>query len=200
VTADFNGDGKLDLVVLGTDSIMSDWNYSMLLGNGDGSFQSPVYYPQGVAAGSYSLQSVVADFNNDHKPDIALVTGNTVQPLAILLGNGEGTFATPVYYFDGSSANSLAVADFNSDGNLDIAVPAASGEGILYGKGAGTFQPIVFPASLNGFYASFTADINNDGKADLIGSQIALGNGNGTFTLLPGGPQNSVVGIADFNR
>jgi hypothetical protein len=151
VTADFNGDGKPDLVVFGMDSITSDWNYSVLLGNGNGSFQSPVYYPQGVTAGSYSLQSVVADFNNDHKPDIALATGNAAQSVAILLGNGDGTFATPVYYFVGNSANSLTIADFNSDGNLDIATPRASGEGILYGKGDGTFQPIVFPATLNGF-------------------------------------------------
>jgi len=199
-TAEFNGDGKLDLVVFGMDSITSDWNYSVLLGNGDGSFQSPVYYPQGVAAGSYSLQSVVADFNNDHKPDIALVTGNATQSLAILLGNADGTFATPVYYFVGNSANSLTIADFNSDGNLDIAAPGTSGEGILYGKGDGAFQPIVFPASLNGFYASNTADINSDGKPDLIGGhQIALGNGDGTFRVLTSPLQNAASGIADFN-
>ena len=200
VTADFNGDGNLDLVVFGTDSNTQDWNYSVLLGNGDGSFQLPVYYPQGVAAGSSYGYShfAVADFNNDHKPDIALITGTQTQPLTILLSNGDGTFAVPTYYFDGN-ANSFVIADYNSDGNLDIAVSSPpNGTGILYGKGDGTFQPIAFPISLNGFYGFLTADINNDGKADLIGSQIALGNGDGTFTLLP--PlQNSASGIADFN-
>ena len=199
VTADFNGDGKLDLVVFGTDSTDQSWNYSVLLGKGDGSFQAPVYYPQSVPAGTYYGLFVVADFNNDHKPDIALVTGNPTQPITILMGNGDGTFAAPAYYFDGSAANWFVIADFNTDGNMDIAVSSSSGEGILYGNGDGTFQPIVFPASLNAFGARFTADVNNDGKADLIGRQIALVNGDGTFTVLPSLLPNDVSGIADFN-
>jgi len=194
VTADFNGDGKLDLVVFGTDQSTQDWNYSVLLGNGDGSFQSPVYYPQADSEGLYYGDFAVADFNNDHKPDLVLITSN----LTVLLGNGDGTFAAPAYYFAGTATFGIAIADFNSDGNLDIAAGTSSGTGILYGNGDGTFQPITFPPSLSSSYPSFAADINNDGKADLISRAIALGNGDGTFKVLPD-LQNNVSGIADFN-
>ena len=134
--------------------------------------------------------------------------------LAILLGNGDGTFAVPAYYYDGVSttdvgAAPLLAADFNNDGKVDIAVNSFSkgtntfSAGILYGNGDGTFQPLVSPATLSNFPAYFTADINNDGNADLVGSQIALGNGGGAFTVLPesySSPIGSAVaGLADFN-
>src|SRR5437899_3283254 len=64
VTADFNGDGHLDLVVIGYDPTTLDWGYSVLLGNGNDGFQSPVFYPQNVPGGG---TTVVADFNHDGK-------------------------------------------------------------------------------------------------------------------------------------
>ena len=200
VTADFSGDGNLDLAVT------QDGGYSVLLGNGDGSFQLPVFYP----SESFG-KIVVADFNNDHKPDLAVST--TKQPsVAILLGNGDGTFASPIYTYDGGGG-ALLTADFNGDGKLDIALPSPSTKNtaILFGNGDGTFQPVVFPASLGNFTANFTADFNNDGKADLEGCglvnqcqwQVALGKGDGTFTLLPlssdADTYDPVDGIADFN-
>ena len=207
VTADFNGDNNLDLLVAGTDPITQEWGYTVLLGNGDGSFQAPIFYPQSIETGAQSYSIVIADFNNDKKLDIAVTSGN--DSLALLLGNGDGTFAAPVYYFDGGAAT-LLTADFNGDGKQDIAAgtgPAASEEtGFLFGNGDGTFQAAVFPANLDGFVASFTADLNKDGKPDLVsGNQVALGNGDGTFTLLPtlstGNNNNfySVSAIADFN-
>jgi FG-GAP-like repeat len=69
--------------------------YSVLLGNGDGSFQSPVSYPQNVNRGG---TAIVADFNHDGKLDLAVADGQSV---AVLLGNGDGTFAAPVLYYDG---------------------------------------------------------------------------------------------------
>lgn len=186
VAADLNGDGNLDLLVTSMNPGTLDWGYSVLLGNGNGSFQSPVFYAQSVQ-GPYTAP-IVADFNNDGKPDFAVQAGN--QSVAVLLGNGNGTFANPVYYFDGSAASIMA-ADFNGDGNLDIAAgsmsttaPQTPQTAILYGNGNGTFQPAVFPASLNNFEALFTGDFTNNGKADLFsGAQVALGNGNGTFIL-----------------
>ena len=203
VTADLNGDGNLDLAIVQLDS-NQNWGYSILLGNGDGSFQAPVFNAENVTGSG--LQIYAADFNHDHKLDLG-VTGMGNQTLAILLGNGDGTFAAPAYYYDGGLTPAL-MADFNGDGNLDIALPNPNyNTGMLFGNGDGTFQALTFPASLNGFYAFFTADFNNDGKPDLLGgsssgggNQVALGNGDGTFILLPTFSKNlTVSGIADFN-
>ena len=201
VTADFNGDGKPDLFVLGADAT-SDLNYSVLLGNGDGSFQSPVVYALSTTVANNG-GVIVADFNHDGKLDV----GTTISgQFAVLLGNGDGTFAAPVYYFDGGYS-SLMAADFNGDGKLDVAVGNTSGVGtaFLFGNGDGTFQTAVFPANLNNFAAAFTGDLNNDGKADLVSAnQVALGNGDGTFNILPAMPCPSgtscgVYALADIN-
>jgi hypothetical protein len=207
VTGDFNRDGDLDLVVFGTDPITQDWSYSVLLGNGDGSFQSPVFYPLNVLSPGEGANSViVADFNNDGKLDIAASSTNS--SLALFMGNGDGTFAAPSYIFDGGEYF-LESADFNGDGKLDIAAGGTAGENaataILFGNGDGTFQTAVFPASLENFVAQFTADVNNDGKADLLsGNQVALGNGDGTFNVLPAFCTDAQFclganAVADFN-
>jgi hypothetical protein len=88
---------------------------SVLLGQGDGTFQSAVNYP----AGSYPWSVVVADFNGDGKPDLA-VAAPTVR---VLLGNGDGTFQTTnISYVAGASPTAVAVGDFNGDGFPDLAV------------------------------------------------------------------------------
>jgi hypothetical protein len=173
-TGDFNGDGNLDLLLTS-----QGWGYSVLLGNGDGSFQSPVFYQQGSVEGY--PQIVVGDFNNNHKLDFAVNLSN----LGVLLGNGDGTFAAPVYYPDGAGQANIMAADFNSDGNLDFAVGLSKETALLFGKGDGTFGAPDF--SLGDFAAIETADFNKDGKADLIGRgtngiQVLLGKGDGTFT------------------
>ncbi len=207
VTADFNGDGNLDLVVFSTDPITQEWSYSVLLGNGDGSFQTPVFNPQNISTATQAYSIVVGDFNNDNKLDIAasLAGPGGNSSLALVLGNGDGTFAAPAYVFDGG-AFFLVSADFNGDGKLDIAAGGSgmgnSATALLFGNGNGTFQPAIFPANLNNFAAQFTADVNNDGKSDLLSAtQLALGNGDGTFNLLPSFCQNCVGAdaVTDFN-
>lgn len=202
-TADVNGDGNLDLVVEGADPTSQDWSYMVLLGNGDGSFQTPVLHQQAAQATELAYPIVIADFNNDHKLDLAFAQGN--QTFAVLLGNGDGTFGAPSYVFDGDGGW-IVSADFNGDGNQDIAEGGASGLALVPGNGNGTFQNATFPytSEISGL---LTGDMNGDGKVDLIGYgagiQVLLSNGNGTFNALApladGDFSPDPLALADFN-
>ena len=199
-TGDLNRDGNLDLVVTGVDQSSQNWSYTVLLGNGDGSFQAPVLYQQSIQAIASTI--VVADFNNDGKLDLAMPVGNSV---AVLLGKGDGTFSAPVLFFDGD-ANSIVSADFNGDGILDIAAGGSSGLAILLGNGNGTFQAATFPYT-SGFGPAVATDLNGDGKIDVVGNdagiQVLLGNGNGTFNALTPfgnyGANGFSTAVADVN-
>jgi hypothetical protein len=228
-TADFNGDGSLDLVV--TSFNFADQNggtLSVLLGNGDGTFQPEVDY----AAGNHPTTVIAGDFNGDGKPDLA-ATDNGTAAILVLLNNGDGTFQPAQTYAVGTGPYSLASADFNGDGRTDLVVtnycnvalvpiPSAFFCGdspeygntvsVLLGNGDGTFQTqstaFVFPAP----YQVVTADFNQDGKADLVVTNgdntymltVLLGNGDGTFqtpiTYNVAGrlPQGFLV-VGDFN-
>src|SRR5262249_5160089 len=142
---DFNGDGKTDLAVgYGQPSGF----ISVLLGKGDGTFKTAVNY-----TAANPLFIVVDDFNRDGRTDLAVANGGT-RPgypdstqggISVLLGKGDGTFQDAVNYDGENGARSMAVGDFNRDGNLDLAVDhpnwvSLSGNrlSILLGKGDGT--------------------------------------------------------------
>src|ERR1019366_2024334 len=117
---DFNGDGKPDLVVL-------EWQpdrVGVLLGNGDGTFQTAFQY----AAGGSPSSIAVGDFNGDGKLDLALANGSNANnpsgTVSVVLGNGDGTFQTAVNYGLGTNADPqcVAVGDFNGDSKPDLAV------------------------------------------------------------------------------
>jgi uncharacterized repeat protein (TIGR01451 family) len=208
VIADFNGDGKLDIAV-------ANWgsgNVSVLLNNGDGTFQAAVNFDAGTANPSFLA---VGDFNGDGKADLAAFQpGNSDLYVAgsvnVLLGNGDGSFRAPQTVALTPSAYQMAVADFNLDKKSDLAVSnvnvntgtAVVTLSIFLGKGDGTFQPatqISAPAPATGSYAGVltTGEFNGDGKPDLALSNrgdgnisILLGKGDGTFQ------QTSTVGVA----
>jgi hypothetical protein len=142
VIEDVNGDGKLDLVVgngstTGTDA----GNVGVLLGNGDGTFQSVVPYARGgYGAGSLAL----TDVNGDSKPDLVVANCSTSAigcthsdgDLTVLLGNGDGTFQTAIAFGSGGTTPfGVAVGDLNADGKPDVV--AANCVSNQCGAGAG---------------------------------------------------------------
>jgi hypothetical protein len=138
--ADFNGDGKPDLAVVNN---TSPGTVSILLGNGDGTFEPQVQY----ATGNTPVALAVADFNGDGKLDLAVL--NNVNPppgsISVLLGNGDGTFQPHVDFAVGQTPVAIAAGDFNGDGNQDLAVvdQGDTAVSIMLGNGDGTFQPRV---------------------------------------------------------
>ncbi len=176
-TADFNGDGKLDLVS-GSD-VANAGEISVFLGNGDGTFQQPVNTPASVGSGGF----VVADFTGDGKLDIACDCGSTPEA-TVLPGNGDGTFQPAIVTNSGLQGQLLS-ADLNGDGKQDL-VGINTGISVLLGNGDGTFQTSPLVTNLLGAYAVF-GDFDGDGKDDVATVSgvlsVALGKGDGTFQV-----------------
>jgi hypothetical protein len=199
---DFNGDGKLDLAVANEGSN----NVSILLGNGDGTFQAAVDY----GAGSNPSSVAVGDFRSDGKLDL-VVANDGSSNVSILLGNGDGSFQAAVNYGVGSAPTAVAVGDFNGDGKLDLAVAneLSNNVSILLGNGDGTFQAAVNYGAGMTLFAVAVEDFNGDGKLDLVVADavsdyvsVLLGNGNGTFKTAVqyvAGLEPFSVAVADFN-
>ncbi len=202
VAADFNGDGKTDLVVSGGPEVAGvDVNPSravLFLGKGNDTFQTPVT----LNDSGWGATVAAVDLNGDKKPD--LVIGGDV-----LMNKGDGTFLPPVVILaaslttanDGSvfsPALLSQVADVNGDGKPDIIAAYQGGAFVAtaLGNGDGTFGPTRTTALPNtdpygvDDFGLQTADINGDGKADLIlsgsvGTTIGIGDGQGNFAYGP---------------
>jgi Bacterial Ig-like domain (group 3)/FG-GAP-like repeat/FG-GAP repeat len=186
--ADVNGDRKPDIIVANK-CPTSNNGYcpygivGVLLGNGDGTFQTAVSYPSG---GSGGPSVSVGDVNGDGKPDLA-VSNPCLRynncghgTVGILLGNGDGTFkAVYTYSSGGNSAVDVTVADVNADNKADLLVAdecgscAISGMGVLVGNGNGSFQPAVLYGTGGNRAASIAVgDVNGDGKPDAVAANL----------------------------
>lgn len=227
--ADLNGDGKLDIVTSNKDGTMS-----VLLNNGSGTFGTATVFASGT--GAYPSAFVLADFNGDTKVDI-IVGDFQADNLQLLLGNGNGTFQSPVLLSSPVRPGAVIAADFNKDSKLDLAIPSNDDSGslaILLGNGNGTFttgnvyewfdDSTCNPLPCGHYPSSLVAvDLNGDNNLDLaiaprnpwyltcggyrcaeqyLGALVYLGKGDGTFVEQYGwlaGISPTWVAAADFN-
>ena len=202
---DFNGDGKEDLAVANQGSN----NVSVVLGDGTGGFSAPANF----GVGSNPISVAVGDFNGDGKQDLAVANQGVNQgtdTVSVLLGNGAGGFSAATNFAVGTFPFSVAVGDFNGDGNQDLAVSNnASSVSVLLGDGAGGFSVAT------GFHVGISptsvvvGDFNGDGNQDFatanqnsLNVSVLLGNGNGTFQPAINfgvGTNPFSVTVGDFN-
>jgi hypothetical protein len=207
---DVNGDGKVDLITANmgapTGSDYSGGDVSLLLGNGNGTFQPAI----SIAAGEVPRDVGLGDFNEDGKLDLVIADNpsSASHQLLLRLGNGDGTFH-PTTVIDTQTADSLAVVQLNGD--IDNHEDLVTNGSILLGRGDGTFAPatllpLTFNMTLN---VVKVGDLNSDGKPDVIvgsfGNEVIgvfLGNGDGTLReahIYPvnGSPENIEIGDLD---
>jgi hypothetical protein len=204
--ADFNGDGLLDMVIAGA-------GVTILLGDGAGGFAITPGSPYG---GQVAFSVVVGDFNFDGHLDIA--TANQFDnDVTVLLGNGLGSFTrVPGSPFTvGEGPTGITAADFNGDGNVDLATANVSDNtvSVLLGDGSGAFTPAPGSPFLVGDGAAgiVAADFNGDGAADLVtvnsrsnNVTLLLGDGTGGFAQAGGSPfavgtYPVAIAVRDFN-
>lgn len=189
VVADVNGDTIPDVV---TSSEVQD-DIGVMLGEGAGGLSVPVRH----AVGDFPHGMAVADLNCDGLPDLAVANYGvyrTLSDVSVLLGLVGGGFAPARDYPAGFAPWSVAVADFDQDGDIDLAVTnygvvgTGGSVGLLLGLGDGTFGPVTnFPVG-DQPYAGVLGDFNHDGKWDMgvanAGDStlsLLIGNGDGSF-------------------
>jgi hypothetical protein len=223
--ADFNQDGKPDLAVA------ANVRMYIMLGNGDGTFTSASGSPLFLLSPPYAtLPSPVSgpaialgDFNHSGHLGLAVALTQS-EAAAILLGNGNGTFAPSSAAFANTAdptTSALAAADFNADGNVDLAIANQiyGSAFVTLGYGRGAFNAAGNLNTTGFLNAMAVGDFNGDGKLDAIvaggsggvstglggpGLGVSLGNGDGTFTPANGSPISlgqslSAIVAADFN-
>lgn len=222
VVADVNKDGKPDAIVAnsGTSSLVG-----VLLGNGDGTFQTAVTYPVKYPGAD---AVAVGDLNHDGWADLVVGSndGACGAPcVSVLLNNGDGTFQPAVGYSSvGFDVTSIVVTDVNGDGNQDLILTNQcsdthcnqSSVAVLLGNGDGTFRSASTYTLSTGLPAAMSvvsADLNRDGFPDLLVADttvngnglvvVLLNDGNGTFPsqvmYQSGGSSASSVIVEDVN-
>jgi hypothetical protein len=209
-TARFTHSGNLDLAV--ADYLSG--GVSILLGNGDGTFQKALVFPA-----SSPVALAAGDLNRDGNQDLAVIDyGGGSGTLDIFLGDGTGHFRKKSSYPLGGDSALVVVDDFNRDGHLDVAVTnmGFNGQGesvmVFFGNGDGTLEKPTVYRLPNEPYGLAAGDLNGDGYPDLAVTEITgnsvavlLNDGTGKFRVdatyrLAAGNEATGVAIGDLNH
>ncbi len=183
IAGDFNNDGILDLVTYGPTTTT---DAAIFLGNGDGTFQ-PIQKIGTATKGPNAIFGIlqVTDLNEDGNLDVIVNDGSGID---VLLGKGDGTFQSPVFYTTPLELNtepiSLVVADFNSDGHQDLLIGNGDTAWLLMGKGDGTLELGKMLTCPNGIITGGAADFNADGLVDAVVTLGAPGGVSGAAIFL----------------
>lgn len=168
--------------------------------NGSSSFNTTPITTTNVGATPNAVAT--GDFNEDGKLDLAVALASGGNNVAVLLGNGDATFQTPVAFAAGGAPQSLVALDYDNDGNLDLAVANTVGVRLLKGDGAGGFTSGALLTTLSSPVFVAAADFNNDGALDLAVAHIGAAsvsvftaNGSGGFNA----KQDFAIGSGSFN-
>ncbi len=227
VADDFDQDGILDLAIVTVSDAAGDATVTVLLGNGDGTFR-PI--TPGPAVGRGGQQIAAGDFNGDGIPDLAVEVESSAgdsSSIAILLGNGDGTFTPATGSEVTGEYGSIAAGDFNGDGILDLAVvdnaiisqsPANNNVTILLGNGQGGFtaNTLNLQSGNYEFQSIAVGDFNGDGLLDLAVTNqfgpgtvtVLVGDGHGNFASTgendgvsgaTAGESPGAIAVGDFN-
>lgn len=204
-TADFDRDGRLDLVSFG------DGDARLHFGIGDGALSPVVSFSMGAPAMAEWAEIRGADLDGDGYPElIAAIAAADV--LVVRRNLGNRAFGSPQVYPTGDLPRGLVLKDLNSDGSTDVAVANQGSRNlsIHLNRRDGTFSPAVFYEGSGGYPVAITSgDYNGDGSWDLAMShhasydiRIFQGNGMGGFALLADvttGPYIDALISADFS-
>jgi hypothetical protein len=205
--ADLNGDAIPDLAVVDSGNGNTFGDISILIGNGDGTFQAA----QTFSTGKYPSGIVVTDFNLDGVLDLAVANRDS-DTISVLLGNGDGTFQTALTGPAGVYPHALASGDFDGDGIPDLAVANEHNIYVMRGFANGGFTIVQVLAQDTNPLTLAIDDVNADGKLDLLigggypreGVSVSLGNGDGTFQesaqTFAAGDYPASLAVGDFNH